>query len=118
MARVAVCPYQDVFQSGAVMLAQSLGVPVVASRVGAMAAQVEDGVTGLLVPPGDDDALARALASLLTDEARAAAMGAAARRRAHEGFAWSRVAAVLCARYRELMGERGLPAAAAERARP
>lgn len=57
------------------------GRPLVASRVGGLPDLVEDGVTGLLVPPGDSNALAAALKSLLLDPARAEAMGAKARKR-------------------------------------
>lgn len=51
--------------------AQALGIPVVASRIGALPELVQDGVNGLLVPPGDVGALARALRRLSSpDEVR------------------------------------------------
>jgi len=64
-----------------VMEAMCLGKPVVASANGGGREQIEEGVTGFLVPPGDADALARALATLLSDPERARAMGEAGRRR-------------------------------------
>lgn len=51
----------------AIAEAMSLGVPVVAVAVGAVPEVVEDGVSGLLVPPGDPEALANTLAHLLKD---------------------------------------------------
>lgn len=57
------------------------GRPLVATRVGGIPDLVEDGVTGILVPPSDPDALAEAAAALLSEPARAAAMGAAGRER-------------------------------------
>jgi glycosyltransferase involved in cell wall biosynthesis len=57
------------------------GRPLVATRVGGIPDLVAHGTTGLLVPPGDADALAAAVKSLLDDPERAAAMGAAARAR-------------------------------------
>ncbi len=58
------------------------GRAVVVSDVGGLRDIVEDGVSGLRVPPGDPDALATALDELVGDPARAAAMGAAGRARA------------------------------------
>ena len=55
--------------------------PVVASTVGGMAELIEDGVTGRLVPPEDQFALADALIDMLGDRAKAAEMGAEGRRR-------------------------------------
>jgi glycosyltransferase involved in cell wall biosynthesis len=66
--------------------AAASGVPLVASSVGCLPEVVQDGATGLLVPPGDPDALAGALARLLNDAARAKQMGQAARRRAEALF--------------------------------
>src|SRR5262249_32078704 len=62
------------------------GRPVVASRVGGLPDLVLDDVTGLLTPPGDAVALARALQSLLDDSGRAEAMGLAARQRWEKHF--------------------------------
>lgn len=60
-ADLVVAPYRSATQSGAVELAFGAGIPVVASRVGGIADQVEHGVDGLLVPPDDPEALASAL---------------------------------------------------------
>lgn len=64
----------------------SLGRPVVASAVGGLPDIVEDGVTGLLVPPGDAKALAEALSALLLDPAKAEALGRAGRARWESEF--------------------------------
>jgi glycosyltransferase involved in cell wall biosynthesis len=56
----------------ALMEAMDAGVPLVATRVGALAEMIEDGRSGLLVDPGDEEGLARALRSVLLDSERAA----------------------------------------------
>jgi glycosyltransferase involved in cell wall biosynthesis len=66
--------------------AMAVGKPVVATRVGGNPEVVEDGTTGLLVPPGDADALGAALARLLDDSAAAAAMGGRGQARVRERF--------------------------------
>ena len=70
----------------AVLEAMAAGVAVVSTRVGAIPEMVEHGVSGLLVEPGDDAALAGALRALLDDPARCRAMGDAGRRRVLERF--------------------------------
>lgn len=80
-------------QPYAVLEAQALGRAVVATRVGGVPELVDDGVDGLLVPPGDPAALALAVRSLLADPARARRLGDAARRRVvstHAPDAWAR----------------------------
>ncbi len=73
--------------------ALSCGTPVVASDAGALPEVVgRDGVAGVLVPPGDVDALVSALGALLDDPAERARMGAAGRARALERFSWISVA--------------------------
>jgi glycosyltransferase involved in cell wall biosynthesis len=67
--------------------AQALGRPVIASRVGGMPEVVSDGVTGLVVPPGDAIALAAALSSLLEDPQRRADFGARGMAAARDRFA-------------------------------
>ncbi|WP_218671717.1 glycosyltransferase family 4 protein [Microbispora sp. GKU 823] len=64
--------------------AMHAGNPIVATRVGGIPDLVEDGVTGLLVPPGRPEALAAAIRRLLDDPAEAKEMAANARRRVAE----------------------------------
>jgi glycosyltransferase involved in cell wall biosynthesis len=66
--------------------------PVVASAVSAVPELVVDGETGLLVPPGDAEALAAAAAELLADPDRGARMGAAGLHRARTEFSVARMA--------------------------
>jgi sugar transferase (PEP-CTERM/EpsH1 system associated) len=70
----------------AVLEAMAAGKPVVATRVGGNPAAVEDGVTGLLVPPRDPGALARAITTIARDPERARRMGREGRRRVEERF--------------------------------
>jgi starch synthase len=102
-ARLFVCP--SVYEPlGIVNLeAMACGTAVVASRVGGIPEVVDDGVTGLLVPPGDPPALAEAMNALLRDPARARAYGDAGRARAVAEFSWSTVAAATTGLYRELV---------------
>jgi glycosyltransferase involved in cell wall biosynthesis len=67
-------------------------VPAVVTRRGGMPEVVDDGKTGLIVPPADADALANALLELLDDPARRQRMGQAAYERAIRNFTWDRVA--------------------------
>jgi len=76
-----------------VIEAMLCGLPVVACDIRGPREQVVHGETGLLVPPGDADALATALRDLLADPARRAAMGAAGRARAVERYDEARVVA-------------------------
>jgi sugar transferase (PEP-CTERM/EpsH1 system associated) len=68
------------------------GLPIVASRVGGLPELIEHGRTGLLVPVGDESALASALAELLADPDRARRIGAAAKQHAVATFDISRMA--------------------------
>jgi len=69
-----------------VVEAMASGKPVVATAIGGTDEAVENGVTGLLVPPGDAVRLAEAIRAVLADAALAARMGSAGRRRAQEEF--------------------------------
>jgi radical SAM protein with 4Fe4S-binding SPASM domain len=74
----------------ALLEAAASGVPQVASRSGGIPEAVEDGRTGLLVPPGDDVAAARALARVLDERGLAAELGARSRARAVASFSEAR----------------------------
>lgn len=82
MARAAAVVLPSLWYEGLPMVlaeAFAAGTPVVASRIGALAGLVADGVTGLLAAPGDATDLARSLDRICDDPAGAAAMGRAAR---------------------------------------
>ena len=80
-ASVVVLPYVEATQSGVIPVAYAYSKPVVATDVGALREAVEDGNTGLLVPPADPAALAVAILELLCDPVRRRAMGASGRRK-------------------------------------
>jgi colanic acid/amylovoran biosynthesis glycosyltransferase len=82
----------------ALLEAMSAGCAVIGSRIAGIDAAVEDGETGLLVPPGDAAALAGAMAGLLAHRERRVKLGAAARARSDE-FSIE----VVGRRYRELL---------------
>ena len=78
------------------------GLPLVATRVGALPEIVgSDNTAGLLVPPGDPEALASALGRLLDDPELRARLGAAGRQRVQERFTWRAAAAGTADWYRE-----------------
>ena len=83
--------------------AMAYGRPVVASAVGGLLEAVQDGVTGLLVPPGDPAALRAALERLLADAELRARLGAAARADAIERFSRAAEATALLAAYAEVL---------------
>jgi glycosyltransferase involved in cell wall biosynthesis len=87
-ASVAVVPstwYEN--QPMAVLEAFAVGLPVIGSDLGGVPELVADGVDGLLVPAGDEKALASAIDQLLSDPARAFEMGQAGRRKIEASFA-------------------------------
>ncbi len=80
-AAVVVLPYVEATQSGVIPLAYTYARPVVATRVGALPDAIDEGVTGLLVPPSDVQAFADAVIRLLENRELAQAMGEAGRRK-------------------------------------
>ncbi len=77
-------------------------IPVVATDVSGTREIVQDGVTGLLVPPQDPPALAQAIATMIRDQNRATKMGERAYHRVHE-FSITKVAAQHMEVYRHLL---------------
>jgi glycosyltransferase involved in cell wall biosynthesis len=91
-ASVFVMPsYYEVFGIS-VIEAMAFGLPVVATTAGGLPEVVEDGVTGILVPPGDSRALADAIMRLLHDPSLRRRMGEAGRERVLAEFTVDRVA--------------------------
>ncbi|MFC2105533.1 glycosyltransferase family 4 protein [Candidatus Bipolaricaulota bacterium] len=90
-ADLLVVPYTDASQSGVIPIAYTFRVPVVATRVGGIPEQVEDGKTGLLVTSGNASQLAEASVRLLTDSAWAAKLGQAGYEKAMQEWSWEHV---------------------------
>jgi glycosyltransferase involved in cell wall biosynthesis len=88
---VAVHPSLSEALSNAVLESMAAGIPVVATHVGGTPEIIEDGVTGLLVPPRDSAALAHAVCRILQDRDLAARVGHAGRRRIVEHFSLARM---------------------------
>jgi glycosyltransferase involved in cell wall biosynthesis len=98
-AAVVACPsYREGF---GVVCAEAMahGRPVVASAVGGLLDLVVDGETGILVPPGDVQALREALRRLIGDPELRRRMGEAGRERVRERFTWKAVTDATLAAY-------------------
>jgi alpha-maltose-1-phosphate synthase len=89
---VFVCP--SVYEPFGIINLEAMAcrTPVVASAVGGILEVVEDGRTGLLVPPAKPDELAAAIRRVLDDRDLARAFGEAGRRRVEERFSWASIA--------------------------
>ena len=109
-AALFVCP--SVYEPFGVINLEAMAceTPVVASAVGGILEVVVPDETGLLVPPAEPAALARAMRALLEDPARARAMGGAGRRHVERRFGWDAIAERTVALYED--------AVAAFRSRP
>jgi len=97
--------------SNVLLESMAAGAPVVATRVGGTPEAVQDGVNGLLVPPGQPLALANAIGELLGNPPLAARLGQAARQSINERFSTTRMVAATEELYRSLL-ERRSPVAA------
>ena len=102
-ARFTVLPSES-YENSPMALLESLaaGTPVVATKIGALPELVEDGRTGLLVPPGDASGLARAMETMLRDDV-ALEMRPAARRKVELDHGLERYYESLLAVYRQLV---------------
>jgi glycosyltransferase involved in cell wall biosynthesis len=85
----------------ALLEAMSAGLPVIATRVEGIEETVEEGKNGLLIPPGNTDALAKAVIQLLTDEQVRHKMGLASQEKIRKSYSAER----MCEQYLELISE-------------
>jgi glycosyltransferase involved in cell wall biosynthesis len=95
-ARAVVLPYRDATQSGVLANAFAAGVPVIASRVGGLADVVADGGNGLLVPAGNAQDLASAMARLAADDNLATSLAQGAADTAMGVMSWDNIATQTC----------------------
>lgn len=104
---IAVLPSRAEGLPNAVLEYMAAGLPAIASRVGGNAELVEDGVTGLLVPPEDSSAIAAALLRLLRDPELSRKMAENGRKVAVENYSFERLIREVDALYTELLRRRG-----------
>ena len=88
-----VLPYESATQSGIVQIAYGFRKPVIVTDVGGLPEVVEDDVTGMIVPPFDDDALADAICKYF-DEGRKDRYIKGIREREYR-FSWDRMTEAL-----------------------
>src|SRR5207249_1655616 len=103
---VSVMPSLNEALSNSLLESMAAGVPLVATRVGGTAEAVVDGVSGLLVEPGDSEALADSIARLLDDPPLAARLGRAARHEIEEQFSVERMVQTTKALYQDLLARK------------
>jgi glycosyltransferase involved in cell wall biosynthesis len=104
-AALAVLPSREESFGNAMIEAMAAGTPLVTTSAGSLPEVVAEG-TGVLVPPGDAAALARAIDDLLAHPARAEALGRAGRAHVQSRFSWDAAAACAESLYVEALGER------------
>jgi len=105
-ADIFVCPTLGDNLPYTVLEAMACECPVVGSRVGGLPEEVQDGVTGVLVPPRDVKALGEALVHLLLDPAKRRAFGAAGRARVLAEFNMHRFVGAYERLFEEMVAER------------
>ena len=105
---IAVLPSKAEGLPNAVLEYLAAGLPTVASRVGGNAEIIQDGKTGLLVPPEDSSALAAALLRLLRDPGFAASLGKNGREYVAAEFSFQRMIENTDQLYSELLRSRGV----------
>ena len=110
-AAVVVCPSHREGYGVVAREAMAYGRPVVATAVGGLLDAIEDGVTGLLVPPRDPAALRAAIETLLADAELRRRLGANARTAARERFSWQASTERTIAAYRDALQARSTGAA-------
>lgn len=93
----------------ALIEAMGMGVPVVSTRLSGIPELIEDGVSGVLVEPGDPERLAGAIRALLRDPVAAASLGRAGRARVEERFAASNHAREMIEAWASCDGRRETP---------
>ncbi len=107
-ADVFVQPSHVEGMSNALLEAMACGLPVLATTVGAAPQMIDDGISGLLVPPADSDALADGLIRLLGDADLRRSLGQGASDQVHSRYSMSTVADRIEARYLAITsGRRG-----------
>jgi glycosyltransferase involved in cell wall biosynthesis len=98
-ADIIALPYASIYQSGALMLAMTIGRPIVATDIAGFREYIDDDRTGILCDTTDAVAFAERLCSLSHDALQRARLGAAARDAALTRFSWERLGHLVSSAY-------------------
>jgi glycosyltransferase involved in cell wall biosynthesis len=99
-------PYLDTTESGSLQLAFAFSKPVIATRVGSFSEAIEQNKNGLLVPPRNDEALAKAIINILSiDEKILSEMGKYSRYIAEKKYNWKDIGRDTLRLYKEVLHE-------------
>lgn len=98
-ASIVVLPYTQASQSGVIPVAYAFEKPVVTTQVGCLSDVVEDGRTGLIVPPRDSPALAEAMLRLFRDDELRKSLGRNAYQKMIQELGWDKIVALTLSVY-------------------
>ncbi|MBD2336440.1 glycosyltransferase family 4 protein [Calothrix sp. FACHB-156] len=98
-----ILPYIEASQSGVAALSYGMGTPIIASEVGGLKEIVKDQEDGLLVPPGDVEALANAIINLLSDQKLYNQIHSAMKNRCQQDLNWDNIAQETVEVYQKLI---------------
>ncbi|MCM2465812.1 glycosyltransferase family 4 protein [Methanoculleus oceani] len=108
-ATVVVLPYIDASQSGIIPIAYAFRKPVIVTDVGSIAEVVEQGKTGIIIPPKDEKALADAIIAVLNDKQACDEMAQNAYAFMKENLSWATIAKRMHAVYHEVASRERKP---------
>jgi starch synthase len=104
-ASIVVLPYTQASQSGVIPVAYAFEKPVVTTQVGCLSEVVEDGRTGLIVPPGDAPALAEAMLRLFQNDELRKSLGRNAYQKMKDELGWDKIASTTVNIYKKVIEE-------------
>lgn len=102
-ASLVVLPYVDASQTGIAPIAYLFKKPVVATDVGSLTEIVDDGETGMIVPPRDHIKLGEAIVELLSDEKKRKSIGERGYQKLQNELSWDRIAEKTIEVYKEII---------------
>ena len=107
ISKCAVGVFPSRIESFGLSMAEAMaaGLPIIATRVGALPEFIEDGVTGTLVPPGNIPALYRAILEKLENPNHAQILADSGRETMRQRFSWDQSARVMTEIYQNVLDE-------------
>jgi alpha-maltose-1-phosphate synthase len=102
-AKIIVLPYIEATQSGIIPIAYAFKKPVVVTDVGSIPEVVDNGKTGIIIPPKDSELLAEAIIKLLKNDSLRKEMGENAYNKMKEDLSWDKISEKIIEVYREVI---------------